>query len=214
MTYLTNLLFVLQAECRANRRQLNALVDDKKALAARVYELEQGKKTQQQQLSICSIRGSGSRRDRPRSGSLPPNTTCFFHEAGNFRKTRPPPDYGLDTLTTSTDAYNWWNHIQSVMFSNREPLGDDVWKWLEHQFARHRINIGYYFSDNVRHFIINCNQCDEKFIACYDKYKKTPEEKALVLTQLAAFTRLTQYMDCVSYCPRKQHDTLLALTAY
>ena len=211
MTYLTNLLVVLQEECRANRKQLNALVDEKKSLAARVYELEQGKRAEQQQLSVGSIRGSGCRRDRPRSGSLPPTTTCFFHEAGNFRKAGPLPDYGLTSLTSATDAYEWWSHIYSVMFSTRAPLGDELWKWLEYQFARNRVTVQHYYTKKVRHFYIECNQCEEKFIMCYDK-NKTLEEREQLINDLAVFTQCTRYIVSVGYCPRKRNDALLALT--
>ena len=202
----------LKEECDEHEREMNALRDEKMALVARVVALERSRTLQHQQLSLSTARGSDGRRRRPRSGSLPPDDRCVWHELGNSIHGGTLPDYGLTTINNSTDAYDWWNHVQSTMFSTRARFAAEVWKWLERQFARNRIHIGYYFSSNVRHFIINCNQCDEKFIACYDKNNKTTAEKDLVLEQLAAFTQLTQYLDCVSYCPRKQHDTLLALT--
>ena len=207
---LTSQVFLLKDECKNNRRQLNELVDDKKILLARVAELEKSKIPEQQQISISTARGSGSRRNRPRSGSLPPEQACFWHEAGNSRSNA-IPDYGLDTLRSALDAYDWWNHIAAVMFSDRSLFADDFWKWLEHQFGRRRITIQCYYSANVRHFVLNCSQCEDKFIMCYGN--KTLEVKIQLIKDLADFTQCTKYVGCVGYCPRKRHDALLALMA-
>jgi hypothetical protein len=156
----------MQDECEDSKRRFEVLWGENKNLAARVYELEQDKKRKQQQRIMSPVRTSGSRRDRPRSGSLPPPATCFWHEAGNAGKVA-LPDYGMTSLTVANEAYDWWNHFNSVVLSAHVPFSEEFWKWLQHQFARKRITVLFYYSSRVRHSVIKCNKCGEMFIMFY-----------------------------------------------
>ena len=205
-------LVVMQDECEDSKRRLNEYEDENKILAARVYELEQGKKRQQQQRIMSPVRGAVSSRrgDRPRSGSLPPPTTCFWHEAGNIASTS-FPEHGMHCVQATDEAYDWWNHFSCVMLSAHAAFYNDLWNWLQHQFARHRIIVMYYYSGRVRHSVIKCNQCGDMFIMCYSKIDSTAVENKIVENH-SVFSQRHGSVNEVGDCPRRQNDVLMALT--
>ena len=109
------------------------------------------------------------RRDRPRSGSLPPDLCCSHHKTGNTVESAPSDEHGMIAINTISEAHSWWSHMDSVLFYDKQVLAAEFWSWLEINFHRSRITILHYYSKNVRHFVIKCKCCTEKFSMVYDK---------------------------------------------
>ena len=111
----------------------------------------------------------GSRRDRPRSGSLPPILSCAHHvHGGNSDQSAGLDEHGMTLITTAGDAGPWWDHINSVLLWDKQVLSKELWAWLELNFARKRITVQHYFSKRVRNLIIRCTCCSDCFIMVYD----------------------------------------------
>ena len=150
------------------------------------------------------------RRERPRSGSLPPNLSCDHHAVGNGKAAAIIETHGMTVVTTASDAGPWWSHISSVLLFDKQPFSDSLWAWFELQFARQKIALHYYYSKRVRHFLIKCNCCTESFIMLYDTpiSQEIKEERLLAL---AKFTNCTDDVGAIGFCPRVRADALLAL---
>ena len=80
--------------------------------------------------------GPSSRRERPRSGSLPPILSCDHREEGNGTSAAIIDIHGLTMVHSASEAGPWWNHINSVLFYGEAPLSEDLWEWFVLQFAK------------------------------------------------------------------------------
>lgn len=152
-----------------------------------------------------------TRRNRPRSGSVPPRLTCIHHAAGNTNKHSPADLHGMIVVSHAADAGPWFSHIGSTLLYDKQPLSDALWDWLELQFAERRIVLYHYFSPRVRHFTMKCTLCDEQFNMRYDK-NLSQETKEKGITALARFSHCTEAATQVGSCPRLRSDKAHALT--
>ena len=150
------------------------------------------------------------RRERPRSGSLPPNLSCDHHAVGNGKAAAIIETHGMTVVTTASDVFSWWSHISTVLLYDKQPFSGSLWAWFELQFARQKISLHHYYSKKVRHFLIKCNCCTESFIMLYDSpiSQAIREERLLAL---AKFTNCTDDVGTIGFCPRMRADALLAL---
>jgi len=153
---------------------------------------------------------SGSRRSRPRSGSLPPILSCRHHDVGNADTEACTDIYGMTLVASASEAGPWWSHLSAVLLYNKAPLNDALWEWFSEQFAKKKIVLFYYYTANVRHFMLKCTCCDEQFIMCYDKYLPQELKDARVM-DFARFTQCTVAAKSVGSCPRLRSDNLLAI---
>lgn len=152
-----------------------------------------------------------TRRNRPRSGSVPPRLECRHHAAGNTNTHSPVDLHGMNVVSHAADAGPWFSHIGSVLLYNKQPLSDALWQWLELQFAQRRIVLYHYFSTRVRNFTLKCTLCDEQFNMVYDKHC-AQETKESGITALARFSHCTEAATQVGSCARLRSDKLHALT--
>lgn len=134
--------------------------------------------------------GPKSRRERPRSGSLPPSLSCEHHNEGNAAKAAAIDLHGMTEVTTAFEAGPWWSHIETALFYSKQDLATELWSWFEVQLLKKKIVLHHYYNKRTRHFVLKCNCCAQSFIMVYDAWVAKAEIEARV-SELARFTNCT-----------------------